>query len=90
MARLSLTPGRTIFFRVMEWYSKRTYGKVLKALAETAVSTSVGCAWRMDFGYRISRESGMAREKPPAAERPHIPDPDHRRLRGAEPRSPNP
>ncbi|MFC7885384.1 carboxymuconolactone decarboxylase family protein [Streptomyces sp. NPDC057376] len=36
MARVSLTPPRTIFFRVMEWYSRRTYGKVLdpgKALA---------------------------------------------------------
>ena len=29
MARISLTPRRTLFFRVMEWYSKRTYGKVL-------------------------------------------------------------
>jgi alkylhydroperoxidase family enzyme len=29
MARISLTPRRTPFFRVMEWYSKRTYGKVL-------------------------------------------------------------
>jgi len=36
MARISLTPRRTLFFRVMEWYSKRAYGKVLdpgKALA---------------------------------------------------------
>ncbi|WP_217253649.1 carboxymuconolactone decarboxylase family protein [Streptomyces sp. AC602_WCS936] len=36
MARVSLNPPRTIFFRVMEWYSRRTYGKVLdpgKALA---------------------------------------------------------
>ncbi|WP_077801596.1 carboxymuconolactone decarboxylase family protein [Streptomyces sp. JHA26] len=36
MARVSLTPPRTLFFRVMEWYSRRTYGKVLdpgKALA---------------------------------------------------------
>ncbi len=36
MARVSLDPPRTIFFRVMEWYSRRTYGKVLdpgKALA---------------------------------------------------------
>lgn len=29
MARISLTPPRTLFFRAMEWYSKRTYGKVL-------------------------------------------------------------
>ncbi|MBQ0825818.1 carboxymuconolactone decarboxylase family protein [Streptomyces tagetis] len=36
MARVSLTPPRTLFFRAMEWYSRRTYGKVLdpgKALA---------------------------------------------------------
>ncbi|MFF2650290.1 carboxymuconolactone decarboxylase family protein [Streptomyces sp. NPDC058045] len=36
MARISLDPPRTAFFRLMEWYSKRTYGKVLdpgKALA---------------------------------------------------------
>ncbi|NGN62392.1 carboxymuconolactone decarboxylase family protein [Streptomyces sp. A7024] len=36
MARISLSPPRTLFFRAMEWYSKRTYGKVLdpgKALA---------------------------------------------------------
>ncbi|MCG8965593.1 MULTISPECIES: carboxymuconolactone decarboxylase family protein [Streptomyces] len=36
MARVSLTPPRTLLFRVMEWYSRRTYGKVLdpgKALA---------------------------------------------------------
>ncbi|ATL32176.1 carboxymuconolactone decarboxylase family protein [Streptomyces formicae] len=36
MARISLTPRRTPFFRIMEWYSRRTYGKVLdpgKALA---------------------------------------------------------
>ncbi|MFF8028330.1 carboxymuconolactone decarboxylase family protein [Streptomyces sp. NPDC007896] len=96
MARVSLTPRRTIFFRVMEWYSKRTYGKVLdpgralahnprvlrsdlafersvakwnaldpdlKALAEMAVSASIGCSWCMDFGYWVSRERGMAREK---------------------------
>ncbi|MFF2518451.1 carboxymuconolactone decarboxylase family protein [Streptomyces sp. NPDC058086] len=96
MARVSLTPQRTIFFRVMEWYSKRTYGKVLdpgralahnprvlrsdlafersvakwnaldpdlKALAEMAVSASIGCSWCMDFGYWVSRERGMAREK---------------------------
>ncbi|MEU1023506.1 carboxymuconolactone decarboxylase family protein [Streptomyces sp. NPDC005900] len=29
MARISLTPRRTLFFRLMEWYSERTYGKVL-------------------------------------------------------------
>ncbi len=36
MARISLNPPRTLFFRIVEWYSKRTYGKVLdpvKALA---------------------------------------------------------
>ncbi|GAA3992071.1 hypothetical protein GCM10022384_44780 [Streptomyces marokkonensis] len=36
MARVSLTPPRTLLLRVMEWYSRRTYGKVLdpgKALA---------------------------------------------------------
>ncbi|MGW8065313.1 carboxymuconolactone decarboxylase family protein [Streptomyces ziwulingensis] len=36
MARVSLTPPRTLLFRVVEWYSRRTYGKVLdpgKALA---------------------------------------------------------
>lgn len=36
MARVSLTPPRTPFFRVMEWYSRRAYGKVLdpgKAMA---------------------------------------------------------
>ncbi|MGW5662495.1 carboxymuconolactone decarboxylase family protein [Streptomyces sp. NPDC003758] len=96
MARISLTPRRTLFFRVMEWYSKRTYGKVLdpgkalahqprvlwsdlrfeqsvakwnkldpdlKALAEMATAAAIGCAWCMDFGYWVSRERGMAREK---------------------------
>lgn len=29
MARISLTPPRTLFYRAMEWYSKRTYGTVL-------------------------------------------------------------
>ncbi|MGX4688527.1 carboxymuconolactone decarboxylase family protein [Streptomyces sp. JNUCC 63] len=29
MARVSLTPPRTRFFRLVEWYSKRAYGKVL-------------------------------------------------------------
>ncbi|NUK11083.1 carboxymuconolactone decarboxylase family protein [Streptomyces lunaelactis] len=29
MARVSLTPRRSLLFRVTEWYSKRTYGKVL-------------------------------------------------------------
>ncbi|MFB7090430.1 carboxymuconolactone decarboxylase family protein [Streptomyces sp. NPDC056296] len=36
MARVSLTPPRTLLLRVMEWYSRRAYGKVLdpgKALA---------------------------------------------------------
>ncbi|GHH86247.1 hypothetical protein GCM10018793_57460 [Streptomyces sulfonofaciens] len=36
MARISLTPRRTVFFRIMEWYSRRAYGKVLdpgKAMA---------------------------------------------------------
>ncbi len=36
MARVSLAPRRTLFYRLMEWYSKRTYGKVLdpgKAMA---------------------------------------------------------
>ncbi|MFF3906815.1 carboxymuconolactone decarboxylase family protein [Streptomyces sp. NPDC001848] len=96
MARISLTPRRTLFFRVVEWYSKRTYGKVLdpgkalahhprvlwsdlrfeqsvakwneldpdlKALAEMASAAAIGCAWCLDFGYWVSRERGMAREK---------------------------
>ncbi|MGW3493509.1 carboxymuconolactone decarboxylase family protein [Streptomyces sp. NPDC001020] len=96
MARISLTPRRTVFFRVMEWYSKRTYGKVLdpgkalahhprvlradlrlersltkwnkldpglKALAEMATAASIGCSWCMDFGYWVSREKGITREK---------------------------
>lgn len=29
MARISLTPRRSLLFRATEWYSKRTYGKVL-------------------------------------------------------------
>lgn len=29
MARISLTPRRTLLVRLVEWYSKRTYGKVL-------------------------------------------------------------
>ncbi|MEU0738901.1 carboxymuconolactone decarboxylase family protein [Streptomyces sp. NPDC006134] len=29
MARVSLTPPRTLLFRVMEWYSRRMYGKVI-------------------------------------------------------------
>ena len=96
MARVSLTPRRTRFYRVVEWYAKRTYGKVLdpvkalahhprvlwthlrfeqsvqkwtkldpdlRALAEMASAASIGCSWCMDFGYWVSRERGMAREK---------------------------
>jgi alkylhydroperoxidase family enzyme len=36
MARISLSPRRTLLFRLMEWYSRRAYGKVLdpgKAMA---------------------------------------------------------
>ncbi|MDI9885578.1 carboxymuconolactone decarboxylase family protein [Streptomyces sp. HNM0645] len=29
MARISLSPPRTLFYRAMEWYSRRTYGKIL-------------------------------------------------------------
>jgi AhpD family alkylhydroperoxidase len=29
MARISLTPPRTMLYRAMEWYSKRVYGQVL-------------------------------------------------------------
>ncbi|MFD0419058.1 carboxymuconolactone decarboxylase family protein [Streptomyces sp. NPDC127108] len=39
MARISLSPPRTLFFRAMEWYSKRAYGKVLdpgKAMAHNS------------------------------------------------------
>ncbi|MFF6994624.1 carboxymuconolactone decarboxylase family protein [Streptomyces sp. NPDC008313] len=96
MARVSSTQPRTFFFRFVEWYSKRTYGKVLeparvlahnprvlrtdlrfeqavakwdkldpelRKLAEMASAASIGCAWCMDFGYWVGRESGMAREK---------------------------
>ncbi|MER6352719.1 carboxymuconolactone decarboxylase family protein [Streptomyces sp. NPDC001634] len=35
----------------------------LKALAEMATAASIGCSWCMDFGYWVSRERGMAREK---------------------------
>jgi AhpD family alkylhydroperoxidase len=30
MARISLDPPRTLFIRVLEWYSRRTYGDVLE------------------------------------------------------------
>src|SRR5688500_9716321 len=30
MARISLSPPRTLMIRLMDWYSKRTYGKVLE------------------------------------------------------------
>ncbi|MEU8826928.1 carboxymuconolactone decarboxylase family protein [Streptomyces sp. NPDC048636] len=92
MSRISLTPRRTLFYRAMEWYSKRTYGKVLdpgkalahnprvlfgylrfeqslskwktldpglRALAEMASATSIGCSWCMDFGYWVSRGQGI-------------------------------
>ncbi|WP_307623457.1 carboxymuconolactone decarboxylase family protein [Streptomyces sp. V3I7] len=29
VARVSLTPPRTLFFRLVDWYSRRTYGKTL-------------------------------------------------------------
>ncbi|WP_255955817.1 carboxymuconolactone decarboxylase family protein [Streptomyces odontomachi] len=38
MARVSLDPPRTLFFRAMEWYSRRAYGEVLdpgKAMAHS-------------------------------------------------------
>ncbi|MET9416864.1 carboxymuconolactone decarboxylase family protein [Streptomyces klenkii] len=96
MARISLTPDRTPLVRIVEWYSKRTYGKVLeplmalshhrrvlittsrfelsvgrwkkldpqlKALAELASATVIGCSWCTDFGYWLSRGHGIAHEK---------------------------
>ncbi|WKU47889.1 carboxymuconolactone decarboxylase family protein [Streptomyces sp. VNUA116] len=36
MARISLTPDRTPLIRIMEWYSRRTYGKVLEPLMALA------------------------------------------------------
>ncbi|MEU8551041.1 carboxymuconolactone decarboxylase family protein [Streptomyces roseoverticillatus] len=36
MARISLTPDRTPLVRIMEWYSRRTYGKVLEPLMALA------------------------------------------------------
>ncbi|MER6995477.1 carboxymuconolactone decarboxylase family protein [Streptomyces sp. NPDC000410] len=96
MARISLTPPRTLFYRMTEWYSKRVYGDVLdpvkalghnarvmradlrfelavakwntldpslKALAEMAAAASIGCSWRMDFGYWANRREGIDADK---------------------------
>ncbi|GAA0922627.1 carboxymuconolactone decarboxylase family protein [Streptomyces thermoalcalitolerans] len=41
MARISLTPPRTRFFRGVEWYSRRVYGKVLDPLRALAHNTRV-------------------------------------------------
>ncbi|MFC5144127.1 carboxymuconolactone decarboxylase family protein [Streptomyces aureoversilis] len=36
MARISLTPDRTPLIRLVQWYSRRTYGKVLEPLMAAA------------------------------------------------------
>ncbi|MDG4862777.1 carboxymuconolactone decarboxylase family protein [Streptomyces sp. T-3] len=41
MARISLTPRRTLFYRAVEWYSKRTYGKVMDPAKATAHNPKV-------------------------------------------------
>ncbi|MCH0541743.1 carboxymuconolactone decarboxylase family protein [Streptomyces sp. MUM 203J] len=33
MARVSLTPPRTLLYRAVEWYARRTYGKMLDPVA---------------------------------------------------------
>ncbi|MQY10499.1 hypothetical protein SRB5_06070 [Streptomyces sp. RB5] len=48
MARISLSPPRTPFVRLMEWYSKRTYGKVLEPGAALAHNRRVLMA---DVGF---------------------------------------
>ncbi|MET7932727.1 carboxymuconolactone decarboxylase family protein [Streptomyces sp. NPDC005322] len=71
MSRISLTPRRTLFFRVMEWYSKRTYGKVLdpgKALAHhprvligmTRFEQAVGKWNKLDPGLKLLAEMASA------------------------------
>ncbi|MEZ0067853.1 AhpD family alkylhydroperoxidase [Streptacidiphilus sp. MAP12-20] len=41
MARISLTPPRTVFYRLTEWYSRRTYGEVLDPAKAYAHNTRV-------------------------------------------------
>ncbi|MCN9241629.1 carboxymuconolactone decarboxylase family protein [Streptomyces sp. RY43-2] len=71
MARVSLTPRRTVFFRMMEWYSRRTYGKVLdpgKALAHQPrvlrsylqFERAVGKWNQLDPGLKMLAEMGAA------------------------------
>lgn len=55
MARVSPTPRRTVFFRLMGWCSKRAYGKVLdpgRALAHNprVPRSDPTFAWRCASG----------------------------------------
>lgn len=41
MARISLTPPRTLLFRLLEWYCRRTYGSMLDPAKACAHNTRV-------------------------------------------------
>jgi AhpD family alkylhydroperoxidase len=54
MARISLEPRRTLFLRAIEWYSRRTYGKVLDPVR--ALGHHPGLLWaNLRFELAIGR-----------------------------------
>jgi len=91
-ARIPLDPPRTPFYRLTEWWTRRSWGTVaapaaamghhpgvlrgtlrhemgiarwdrldptLKALAQLAAASAVGCAWCQDFGWWESTRQGV-------------------------------
>jgi alkylhydroperoxidase family enzyme len=63
MARIPLTPPRTVLLRVGEWYSRRVYNQVLdpalRSLAVLAVEARVGCSCCLDAARRAGHEKGV-------------------------------
>ncbi|MFE3559416.1 carboxymuconolactone decarboxylase family protein [Streptomyces sp. NPDC059193] len=45
MARISLTPARTLVYRIAEWYSRRAYGEVLDPVKAYGHNTKVLMAY---------------------------------------------
>ena len=62
-ARAPLHVPDGLFGKAMAWYSRRTYGDVLdpglKALAEVASASVIGCSWCLDFGWFQAHRKGL-------------------------------
>ncbi|MFF3323874.1 carboxymuconolactone decarboxylase family protein [Streptomyces sp. NPDC002889] len=51
MARISLTPPRSLFLRIVQWYSKRSYGRVLDPVGALGHNPRV---LRTDIRFELS------------------------------------